>query len=270
MDLLARFDEIVTDVLDRLFHHGSTRDPEDALRVARRALLRHTRRWFEHDLAPNRLELHIDPESYVRWALVRRPLERELERWLNRCASDHGLLTPEGTQVRLEPDEQVAPGRVKVAVAFSEGPPSSAFVGPLVAPSGWRFTGCRPLRRIVLRETRADGTEREHVIVFASEVVIGGTGDEDLCLPGAARTERTVLSLGARLRVSRSRRRLGFLPETRAFELDDGDRLRVAGEYFGTVRLGGWNGRLTSVAILSDGWVLTLPPRPLRLRHGRP
>lgn len=261
MEPLGRLEELIGRAAEGLFHPRATVGPAELLRAARRALLRGRRAWFGRDLAHNRVEIRLHPGSCGEWKDVRLHLERELGFRLGRFAGEQGLDVPGPVQVEIVEDETLAPGRVEVHTALVDPLPEARFEGPLVTPSGWAFTGCRSFKRVVLVEEGSDGSSREHLIVFASHLVVGSDPDADLCPPSGYRAAKTVLAVSSRLFVSTPAgwlARSGRAGWPRA--VGQGAVMRFARGCSGRVRLVTRDEQLASASIASSQWTLPLVP----------
>lgn len=264
MEPLGRLEELIAGGVERLFN-GAPAGPAEMLRAAAAALLRRRRRWFGHDLAPNRFEIRLAPAAHAEWAAVRRPLERELARRLAALAGEQGFDLIGPVVVALVADEAVAGGRLLVEARVAEADTAVDVTGPLTTPLGWRFTGHRPLPRLVLRELTPTGTH-EHLVLFSDHAVVGAGHDGsrsgvilDLAPPAGWGATTTLLILAGRLFVHQPGPwRAQVVTRTAADEARPGAQLSLAPARAGAIRLARREGEVTSASVASNDWTLVL------------
>lgn len=254
MEPLGHLETLIGRVVERVFHGGSRLQPADLFRVARGALLQSRRAWFGRDIAPNSVEIRANPASCETWWDVRQHLERELGVGLEWFAREQGLDLMSSVQVQIIADEGLARGQITARTALVEASPLAPYQGRLVTPSGWTFTGRRPLRRAVLL-----GAGRlEHLIVFGSHLVVGTHADADLCPPPEHRVRSTLLTLAGGLFASQPDLGLGWRPRGRHQRLAAGAMFRLARGCAGKVRVVTREGEVRSATISSGRWTFTL------------
>lgn len=258
MEALGRLEELIGRAAGGFFTVRAEVGPADFLREARAAMLRGRRAWLDGDVAPNRIDIALAPDLYAAWHGLLPHLEREIATHLDAFVREHGLKPTGRVAVNGIVDATLSTGEFLVRASFAETSGEDRARSALVTPFGWTFTGHRPLRRLVLRETGPLTRQHEHLIVSGNHLTLGDSPLSDLCPQADEPFAPRVITVGDGLYVSHARE--GWWQASDVRHMRDGERLRLGPRASATARVVVRDERVTSASLVGRGWTLTLAP----------